>query len=89
MAFTLVTRLSTDDGKVYSSVEQWQEDHGMCGTTYSELLDSSLELEEGGTSVLRTLVYVDEAARTAHVESMAEVESTSVFYPDDLSGIFS
>jgi hypothetical protein len=89
MAFTLVTRLSTDDGKVYSSVEQWKEDHGMCGTTYPDLLDSSLELEEGGTSVLRTLVYVDEAARNAHVEAMANVESTSVFYPDDLAGTFS
>jgi len=85
MAFTLVTRLSTDDGKVYSSVEQWKEEHGMCGTTYPDLLDSSLELEEGGTSVLRTLVYVDQASRDEHTASMENFESLSVFYPENVT----
>lgn len=84
MAFTLVTRLSTDDGKVYASIDAWKEDHGMCGTTYPDLLDSSMELEEGGTSVLRTLVYVNEEARDEHTAAMESVDSTSVFYPENL-----
>ena len=82
MAFTLVTRLTTDINTVYASVEEWKEEHGMCGTTFIDLLDSSLELEEGGLSVLRTLVYVDEASREEHVEEMDGFTSTSEFFAE-------
>jgi len=78
MSYTLVTRITTTNDKVYSSVEEWIEDHGHCGTTYPELLDSSLVLEDGGKSVMRTLVYLNEDARIDHVENhqLATQEAT-------------
>lgn len=69
MSYTLVTRITTQNDKVYTTIDEWIEDHGHCGTTYPELLDSSLVLEEGGKSVMRTLVYLNEDARVDHVEN--------------------
>jgi len=66
MSYTLVTRITTTNDKVYTDIDSWIEDHGHCGTTYPGLLDSSLVLEEGGKSVLRTLVYLNEEARDDH-----------------------
>jgi hypothetical protein len=69
MSYTLVTRITTTNDKEYADIDAWIEDHGHCGTTYPDLLDSSLVLEEGGKSVMRTLVYLNEDARIDHVEN--------------------
>lgn len=73
MSYTIVTRIVSNNDKIYADINEWKEDHGECGSGWFDLLDGSLVLEEGGKSVLRTLVYINEESREAHVEYMESV----------------
>lgn len=85
MSYTIVTRIVSNSDKIYSNIKEWKNDHGECGTGWFDLLDSSLVLEDGGKSVLRTLVYLNEESRENHVEYMEGVSKKQSHKTEDLA----
>lgn len=63
MAYTHVSRLTTTSSDTFDTVEAWLDAHGSCGQL-SEGHDSwNAVLDEGGTSITRTVVWPMKAVR--------------------------
>lgn len=59
------SRLTTTNTNTYSSVEEWIQDHGPCGTNHTNVSAGRLTWESP-TSVIRELIYKDAETRAKH-----------------------
>lgn len=66
MAYTHVSRLTTTSDQVFETVEEFIEFHGSIGENNPLVRDFLAEIEEGGQSVIRTMIYEEETNRAAH-----------------------
>ncbi len=71
MALTRVDRLTTTTGETFATLSEWMTEHGKCGTASPSVESSTLVIEEGGTTALRTLNYTDAADITAFKNEVA------------------
>jgi len=66
MAYTHVSRLTTTSDQVFETVEDFIEFHGSIGELNPLVADFQSELEEGGRSIIRTMVYNHIDDRESH-----------------------
>tara|TARA_B110000459_G_scaffold68310_1_gene76677 strand:- start:582 stop:842 length:261 start_codon:yes stop_codon:yes gene_type:complete len=63
MAYTHVSRLTTTSGSAFETLEAWLEAHGNCGQLSEGHTSWNAVLDEGGTSITRTVVWPMKAVR--------------------------
>jgi len=57
MAYTHVSRLTTTSSDTFDTLEAWLEAHGSCGQHSETVVSWDATLDDGGTSITRTVVW--------------------------------
>ena len=63
MAYTHVSRLTTTSSDTFDTLEAWLDAHGSCGQLSEGHTSWSAVLDEGGTSITRTVVWPAKSQR--------------------------
>ena len=63
MAYTHISRLDTTSGNTFDTLEAWLTAHGDCGQGSEGHTSWNAVLDEGGTSITRTVVWPMKAVR--------------------------
>jgi len=66
MAYTHVSRLTTTSDQVFETVEEFIDFHGPLGENHPLVGEFIAEIEEGGQSIIRTMVYNHLSHRAEH-----------------------
>jgi hypothetical protein len=85
MAYTHISRITTLSDQVFETADEFILFHGTIGNNNPLVEDFSAEIEEGGTSIIRTMVYNTLGDREAHkIEGGfdSEDDDDSVFTPE-------
>lgn len=73
--YTHISILTSKSSNVYTSAEQWHNEHGPCGVFNTSVIKGSITCD-GTSSVTRTLVYDNHSMRTQHSESKRSVNKS-------------
>jgi hypothetical protein len=85
MALTRVDRLTTTTGETFATLSEWMTEHGKCGTASPSVESSTLVIEEGGATALRTLNYTNADDITAFKNEVASAGITRKYTTENIS----